>query len=221
MAKTDAPLEAQKAERIIKDLASLLEGDGDAPRLAASVLKDPIVLAPAGQEKAGIDPTVRAVAEQARAIIFVALVDKDIREAYVSPQVESVLGFPQREWLDDPTLWYRQLHPEDKQRWSHEAARMLASGEPLFSTYRVIARDGRIVWLQCDAKMVRSESGKPWFIHGLALDITAVREIQANLQIADAEIKKPARELDSLQVHSQQTPEHKAAEQSLRQSEER
>ncbi len=212
MAKTDVPLEAQKAERIIKELASLLEGDGDAPRLAASFPQHRAPFAPEGHEEAGIDPKFSTLAEQVPAIIFIAFVDKDIREAYVSRQIESVLGFPQRAWLDDPTLWYRQLHPDDKQKWSHEAARMLASGEPLFSTYRVIAHDGRIVWLQCDVKMVRNESGKPWFVHGLALDVTRVRETQANLR---------ARELESDQIQRQQTPEHKAAEQSLRQSEER
>ena len=212
MAKADLPLEAQKAEQIIKHLASLLEGNGDAPRLAASFLQPRSPFAPADHQKADIDPKFSTLAEQVPAIIFIAFVDKGIREAYVSRQIESVLGFPQRAWLDDPTLWYRQLHPDDKQKWSHEAARMLASGEPLFSTYRVIAHDRRIVWLQCDVKMVCSETGKPWFVHGLALDVTRVRETQANLH---------AQELESIQLQRQQTPEHKAAEQSLRQSEER
>jgi PAS domain S-box-containing protein len=223
MAKTDVPIEPEEAKTIIKDLASLLEGNGDAAQLAASLVQHRAPRARADGEQAGIDPKFRTLTEQIPAIIFVASVEKDnIRQAYLSPHVEPVLGFPQREWLDDPSLWYRQLHPEDKQKWSHEAARMLACGEPLSSTYRVMGRDGRIVWLQCEAKLVRDESGKPSFIHGIALDVTAVRKAQANLQITDDAINTPARELERDETQlTEQTAEHEAAEQNLRQSEER
>jgi len=59
-----------------------------------------------------------------------------------SPQIEEALGFSQEEWLEDPVQWYRHIHPQDKQRWSDEAAEMFLSGKALRSSYRVIARDG-------------------------------------------------------------------------------
>ena len=59
-----------------------------------------------------------------------------------------------------------QIHPDDKQRWSVEAADMFLSGKPLRSAYRVIARDGRVVWFHCEAKMIRRDDGSavvhPW-----------------------------------------------------------
>ena len=90
-----------------------------------------------------------------------AYLDRGIGEAYVSPQIEATLGFSQEEWLEDPVRWYQQIHPDDKQRWSVEAAEMFLSGKPLRSAYRVMARDGRVVWFHCEAKMVRRDDGQP------------------------------------------------------------
>src|SRR6202041_1933538 len=121
------------------------------------------------------DAIYRALVEQIPAVIFMAHLDRGIGEAYVSPQIEATLGFSQEEWLEDPIRWYQQIHPEDKQRWSVEAAQMFLSGTPLRSAYRVIARDGRIVWFHCEAKMIRKKNGRPWFIHGIGFDIPELK----------------------------------------------
>ena len=105
--------------------------------------------------------------EQIPAVVFIAFFDKDFGEAYVSPQIEKTLGFTQEEWLNDPVRWYRHVHPEDKERWSTEVAQMFLTGEPLHSIYRVLAKDGRVMWFQCEVKMVRHADGHPWFIHGV------------------------------------------------------
>ena len=106
----------------------------------------------------------RALVEQIPAVVFMAYLDEGIGEAYVSPQIEAVLGFTQEEWLQDPVRWYRQVHPDDKQRWSVEAAELFLSGKPLRSAYRVIARDGRVIWFHCEAKMIRRR-GRPSLVH--------------------------------------------------------
>jgi PAS domain S-box-containing protein len=108
-----------------------------------------------------------------------AFLDKGIGEAYVSPQIEAMLGFTQEEWLNDPVRWYQQIHPDDKARWSIEAADLFISGQPLRSLYRVLARDGRVVWFHCEAKMVRNDDGQPWFIHGVAFDISELKRAEA------------------------------------------
>ena len=77
------------------------------------------------------EASYRALLEQIPAVVFMAYLDRGIGEAYVSPQIEAALGFSQEEWLEDPVRWYRQIHPEDKQRWSVEAADMFLSGKPL------------------------------------------------------------------------------------------
>jgi len=111
-----------------------------------------------------------------------AYLDRGIGEAYVSPQIEAALGFSQEEWLEDPIRWYSHIHPEDKQRWSTEAAEMFLTGNPLRSAYRVVSRDGRVIWFHCEAKMIRKADGEPWFIHGVGFDITDLKRTEKALQ---------------------------------------
>ncbi len=127
------------------------------------------------------DEMYRALVEQIPAVIFMAHLDQGVSRAYVSPQIEEALGFSQEEWLEDPIRWYRQIHPDDKQRWSAEAAEMFVSGKPLRSAYRVFARDGRVVWFHCEAKMIRRKDGRPWFIHGVGFDITELKHTEEAL----------------------------------------
>jgi PAS domain S-box-containing protein len=122
--------------------------------------------------------------DQMTAVVFMVSLEKGIGEAYVSPQIESMLGFTRAEWLEEPIRWYRQVHPEDKERWSIEAAQFFLAGEPLHSVYRVISRDGRTVWFQCEVKMVRHKDGRPWFIHGVGFDVSELKRTQQSLEKA-------------------------------------
>ena len=124
----------------------------------------------------------RTLVEQVPAVVFMAYLDRGIGEAYVSPRIEEVMGFSQAEWLEDPVRWYDHIHPDDQDRWSVEAAEMFLTGQPLRSAYRVLARDGRVVWFQCEAKMVRRDDGRPWFIHGVGFDITELKQAEAALE---------------------------------------
>jgi PAS domain S-box-containing protein len=129
-----------------------------------------------------LEARYRVLLDQIPAVVFMAYLDQGIGEAYVSPQIEAALGFTQKEWLEDPVRWYRQVHPDDKARWSNEAADMFLSGTPLRSSYRVMARDGRVVWFHCEARLVRRDNGEPWFIHGVGFDITELKQVQEQLQ---------------------------------------
>jgi PAS domain S-box-containing protein len=136
----------------------------------------------AGAQAPNLEAKYRALLEQIPAVVFMAYLDRGISEAYVSPQIEAALGYSQEEWLEDPVRWYQHIHPDDKQRWSLEAAEMFLSGKPLRSAYRVIARDGRVIWFHCDARMMRQEDGRPWCIHGVAFDISDIKRIEEELQ---------------------------------------
>src|SRR5580704_1603095 len=145
----------------------------------------------------------RALLDQIPAVVFMAYFDKGIGEAYVSPQIETSLGFTQNEWLEDPVRWYSRIHPDDKMRWSEEAAEMFLSGKPLRSAYRIIARDGRVLWFQCEAKMIRRPDGSPWFIHGVGFDITERKGLEESiLEISAREQRRIAQDLhDGLGQH--------------------
>jgi PAS domain S-box-containing protein len=166
------------AEALLVDLASVFLSSSEPGTLPNDDFKGD----GADEQLPKPDEIYRALVEQIPAVIFMAHLDRGIGEAYVSPQIEAALGFTREEWLEDPIRWYQQLHPDDKQRWSVEAAQMFLSGTSLRSAYRVIARDGRTVWFHCEAKMIRRKNGRPWFIHGIGFDITELKRTEEALQ---------------------------------------
>lgn len=123
----------------------------------------------------------RTLVEEIPAVTFIASLEdrpQQASELYVSPQIEQLLGFTQRQWLEDPVLWYRQLHPDDRERWHVEFARTCSTGEPFDSVYRFLARDGRVVWVHGYSKVVRDRDGQPLFLQGVAFDITQRKEAE-------------------------------------------
>jgi PAS domain S-box-containing protein len=92
------------------------------------------------------------------------------------------LGFSREEWLEHPIRWYQQIHPDDKERWAVEATEVFLTGKAIRSCYRVIPRDGHVVWFQCEAKVMLHDDGRPWFIHGIAFDIRELKRTEEALQ---------------------------------------
>jgi len=98
------------------------------------------------------------------------------RFTYVNPAAETLLGYPISRWLEEPDFWMRRLHPED----GHVA--LLCHNETLAGrdhelVYRMIAADGREVWLR-DYVNVHSVDGVPAELFGIMVDITREREAE-------------------------------------------
>lgn len=175
-------LDFAAAEAVLQELAVVFFQDSRGVQITPPGYEGPQAMQARAEESAPtLEARYRALVEQITAVVFMAYLDRGIGEAYISPQIEATLGFSQEEWLEDPVRWYQQIHPDDKQRWSVEAAEMFLTGKPLRSTYRVYARDGRVVWFQCEAKMVRRPDGRPWFVQGIAFDVTGLKEAEAAL----------------------------------------
>jgi PAS domain S-box-containing protein len=108
---------------------------------------------------------------------LITYIDSPVRErrtaAYVSPQIEAIIGVPLDEWRHDPEAFPRHLHPQDRERVleAQEQARM--TGDPLDIEYRMITRAGDVVWLRDIYTTVHDEDGLPWYTQGFAIDITA------------------------------------------------
>ncbi|MGA8428782.1 MAG: PAS domain S-box protein [Candidatus Sulfotelmatobacter sp.] len=182
-ANPSATISPAEAETLLVDLAAVfLSNSAGASNPSDLNGTEDRQAEPEDEQLPNVNAIYRALVEQIPAVVFMAHLDRGIGEAYVSPQIEATLGFSQEEWLEDPIRWYQQIHPDDKQRWSIEAAQMFLSGTPLRSAYRVMARDGRVVWFHCEAKMIRRKNGRPWFIHGIAFDITELKRAEEALQ---------------------------------------
>ncbi|HEY3494100.1 MAG TPA: ATP-binding protein [Polyangiaceae bacterium] len=126
----------------------------------------------------------RTLVEQIPAVTFMASLAEGPNEIYIGPQIEALLGYTQKEWLDDPVLWFRRMHPDDQERWNAEFARGCAVGGPFRADCRFFARDGRTVWVHGEARVVRDEAGNAQFIQGVAFDITEIKEAEQRMREA-------------------------------------
>ena len=176
--QTALPPAVAEAEALLLQLADVF-GAGSGGNVTDAIRKP---LTADAAQATHLEAKYRALLEQIPAVVFMAYVDGGVSEAYVSPEIEAALGYSREEWLEDPIRWYENIHPADRQRWSVEAAEMFISGKSLRSSYRVLARDGRVVWFHCDARMVRKPDGQPWFIHGVAFDISDLKDTERDLQ---------------------------------------
>ena len=118
--------------------------------------------------------------ERVPAIIYIADTGPDGRWHYVSPQIETILGFSAKEWRENPQLWVERLHPDDREEvLSAEAEDPGQESAP--AEYRMLHRDGRVVWVRDDALLVREHDGRSRW-HEVLLDITERKQAEAELE---------------------------------------
>jgi PAS domain S-box-containing protein len=125
----------------------------------------------------------RALVEQIPAITYTEIEDETspigYRDVYISPQAESILGYTPFEWQADPELWIRAMHPDDRDRVNQDDRASLETGT-FTSEYRMIARDGRVVWFQDVANVVEDPMSGVRFWHGVMLDVTEQKLAEAS-----------------------------------------
>jgi PAS domain S-box-containing protein len=122
-------------------------------------------------------------------ITYVTALNEPRRKLYISPQMESILGFSSAEWLADPKLWLKQLHPEDRERVLAEFYNSHDRSKPIRSEYRLLTRDGRVVWMHDEALVVQDEAGGPCFMQGVMLDISESKQAEEVLQKSEAKFR--------------------------------
>ncbi len=100
---------------------------------------------------------------------------------FVSPHAEELLGFPVKQWLDEPNFWPHHIHPDDRETTVTRCLAATAKGLAHSAEYRMIAADGRVVWVH-DVVTVTSEAGVPKTVQGVLVDITRRKQAEQSLQ---------------------------------------
>jgi len=120
----------------------------------------------------------RTLVEQVPVVVYIAEFGQHGPWRYVSPRIESMLGFSPEEWLANPSLWYEQMVPEDRERAMADEVLSREMGTPLRSEYRLRTHDGSVVWVRDEAVVVHDGAGRPSFFHGILADITPEKEAE-------------------------------------------
>jgi diguanylate cyclase (GGDEF)-like protein/PAS domain S-box-containing protein len=135
----------------------------------------------------------RRLVERLPAIVYACEIGERGRWRYVSPQIEEILGYSPEEWIADPGLWVRQLHPEDRGRaLEQETHKALNQRNVPPVDYRMIRRDGEVVWILDEAVLEPDDAGTPVW-HGVLYDITERKLAEQELQRAAAQQAAVAR----------------------------
>ena len=172
----------------VRDLGHAVPAEGDRPPLLRGIIVPATDDGP-GAELLDTEARYRTLIEQLPAIVYSEDVESDrLRLVYVNPRVQELLGITPEEWIADAGVWFRMIHPDDLDRVRRENERTEATGEPFSIEYRMIARDGRVVWFRDEAVLVCDEAdGTPRYWQGVMIDITDRKA--AETQLAEAEAR--------------------------------
>ncbi|MEO7085723.1 MAG: diguanylate cyclase [Gemmatimonadaceae bacterium] len=113
-------------------------------------------------------------------IIYWVSPEPPFTPTYISPGIE-VLGYTVDEWIALPDAWVRSLHPDDRDRVIAETEAALAAGTATEYEYRVVAKDGRIRWMQDRGDFVRDASGRALAWRGVMIDVTERHALEEQL----------------------------------------
>ena len=98
---------------------------------------------------------------------------------YVSPAIERVLGWTVEEWQAHPAPWGTSVHPDDLAAAIEQEERAVQTGT-LVSEYRMVHRDGDVVWIRDEAVLLDEEGEPQW--HGILTDVTEARTLEDRLR---------------------------------------
>ena len=125
----------------------------------------------------------RALVEHIPVVVYEATLDDVLSTYYISPIITTLLGFPYDLWRNDPTFFYKQVHPDDRTALvTTTLAETRTTGRISHSEYRMIAEDGRIIWFRDEARLVQDAPDQPIYLQGAMLDITEQKEAEDRLR---------------------------------------
>jgi PAS domain S-box-containing protein len=128
--------------------------------------------------------------EQLPIVVYVNPVDQMSSTIYVSPQIQTILGYRPEEWLSDSEFWQRRIHPDDREAVLASVERSNLTGEPFDMEYRMLARDGHVVWFQDQTVLVHDHNGKSLYWQGLKFDITKRKQAESEIKNLNAELER-------------------------------
>ena len=118
-------------------------------------------------------------------------VDNKLKQIFYTSAVEKITGYPNKNFIDDPKLWLRIIHPNDRENMVTKLRRVFK--DPVRNTeefeYRVIHKLGNIVWIKNKLNLLRDEKGEIQKIYGLISDITLNKKSEEEVKKSTEELK--------------------------------
>lgn len=124
----------------------------------------------------------RTLVERLPAITYIAEVGARGRWLFVSPQIETMLGYTPEEWMADSGLWMSRIHEDDLLIALEAEKRVQETGELYKAEYRMRARNGQVLWFRDEGKIMPEVAGTKPIMQGVLYDITEYRRLEEQLR---------------------------------------
>ncbi|HTC57479.1 MAG TPA: ATP-binding protein [Candidatus Sulfotelmatobacter sp.] len=123
----------------------------------------------------------RTLVERLPAVTYIAELGPHGRWHYVSPQIESMLGFSPADWLSDSANWIDRIHAGDRENVLAVEEHFQKNRDLFQAEYRMFARDGRVLWFRDEAVMLPTAKDQPNLMQGVMYDITERKRLEDQL----------------------------------------
>jgi PAS domain S-box-containing protein len=140
------------------------------------------ISARAEAEKARVEAEnkYQKLVEQVAAISYIAELGLEGAWHYVSPQIEAITGYSQDEWLANSRAWIRHV-PQEDHSIIEAAEGASVRGERFQAEYRIVRKDGTVIWVSDTAVVVSGGYTHP-VMEGIIVDITERKQLENQLQ---------------------------------------
>ncbi|MBI5839103.1 MAG: GAF domain-containing protein [Chloroflexi bacterium] len=128
----------------------------------------------------------RTVIEHMPATVYTQTPDRRSLDYFSSPQISAITGYSPEELTENPELLINLIHPGDRQRVQEENERTQQTRGPFNAEYRLISRDGHVVWIHDMATLICDDEGNPLYWQGLFLNISEQKKAEIALQEAES-----------------------------------
>jgi PAS domain S-box-containing protein len=166
----------------MKARTGLRHGTGELDQLARAFDEMAEALEDHAVQLRGAEAKYRTLVEQMPVVIYTARLDSVRTPIYISPQLESMLGFTPDEWTAEAELWVKRIHPEDLEQVLVMLESSLSEKKPFRAEYRLFARDGRLMWFSDEAVIVQDHASGSAYLQGTMRDITEARKSEEALR---------------------------------------
>ena len=133
----------------------------------------------------------RTLVDRLPLIVYKDRYDEHSSSMFISSQTTETLGYTPEEWCSNPDQFRNVLHPDDRERVMDDLLEVEEGDDTVYvDEYRLIAKDGRTVWIRDHARLVRDEQGGPSHWHGFMQDVTAQKQAEIEMRESDRRFRE-------------------------------